>query len=642
MDDQDRWRLVENLFDQALQRDSAERREFLRAACNGDQQLFTEVEELLTHHELVEAQSFLQSGVKANDAPIFAAAVDDPYIGMQLGSYVIKRRHASGGMGNVYLALRQTDFRQQVAIKVLRRGMDSEDILGRFRHEIQVLAALSKHPHIAALQDAGSTKDGLPFFVMEYVEGEPVDAYCDKHNLTVRQRIQLFLQVCEAVDFAHRHMVIHRDLKSSNILVRTDGIPKLIDFGIAKLTTPEFGAQTLTPTMPERRFMTMEYASPEQVRGESLTTASDVYSLGVILYELMTGRKPYKLQGLSLQEQIKVVAERDPEQPSKAVCLDASTNAANPDTRDSDPNVIASRRGTTAIKLARQITGDLENILLKALHKDPQQRYEGVDDLSEDLQSFLDGSPVQARPIGRFEKFYRWSRQNPVPTALFSAVIVTFAIGIWHFSRLSEQLIQSTAVEGAALEAETLAIVQDYYSKVVVDRVKDKVPVTHRYAIYDGAIPVPASFTIDLGEHIRKSQITTMFMRLYSEFPFRHREGGGPKDEFQTNALRELRAHPDKPYYRFENFEGRQSLRYAAARIMQEACVNCHNQHPDSTRKDWRVGEVRGVLEIIRPLDRDISRTQKNLRETFYFITGVSVLLIVLALFFLRFGKNRS
>jgi serine/threonine protein kinase len=641
MDDQERWRLIESLFEQALQKEAADRGDFLRTACNDDRQLIADVEDLLTHHEMAEAQSFLQSGVKANDAPIFTAAVEDPYIGMQLGSYVIKRRHASGGMGNVYLALRQTDFRQQVAIKVLRRGMDSEDILRRFRNEIQVLAALSKHPHIAALQDAGSTKEGLPFFVMEYVEGEPIDAYCDKHTLTLNQRIQLFLQVCEAVDFAHRHMVIHRDLKGSNILVRADGIPKLIDFGIAKLTTPELSAQTLTPTMPERRFMTMEYASPEQVRGESLTAASDVYSLGVILYELVTGRKPYSLHGLPFQEQIKTIAERNPESPSKVVVTPRPAIGSKTENRDADPHVIATRRGTSPVKLARQITGDLENILLMALQKDPQQRYEAVDDLSDDLRSFLIGSPVQARPIGKIEKCFRWCRQNPVPTALFASVLLTFAIGIWHFTRLSEQLIQSTAVEGAALEAETLAIVQDYYSKVVVDRVKDKVPVSHRYAILDGAIPVPASFSIDLGEHIRKSQITTMFMRLYSDFPFRHREGGGPKDEFETKALGALRANPDKPFFKFENFDGRQSLRYAAARVMQADCVNCHNQHPDSTKKDWRVGQVRGVLEIIRPLDRDITRTQKDLRETFYFITGVSLLLIVLALFFLRSGRNR-
>ena len=519
--------------------------------------------------------------------------------------------------------------------------MDSEDILRRFRNEIQVLAALSKHQNIAALLDAGSTKEGLPFFVMEFVDGEPLDSYCDKHKLSMRERVELFLRACAAVEFAHRHMVIHRDLKMSNILVRADAMPKLIDFGIAKLTTPEFSAQTLTPTTPERRFMTVDYASPEQTRGESLTAASDVYSLGVILYELVTGRKPYKLGGLPLPEQIKVIAECDPELPSRAVKGTQSNVGSEVDSSASEANLIAARRGTTPLKLARQLAGDLENIVLRALRKDPQQRYNTVNDLSDDLQCYLDGSPVQARPIGKAERIYRWCQRNPVPTALLATMMLTLVIGLWHLSRLSEQLIQTTAIEGAAFEAETLAIVQDYYSKVVVERVKDRVPATHRYAVVEGAIPVPASFTIDLGEHIRKSQITTMSMRMYSDFPFKHREGGGAKDEFETSALRRLRAQPNEPYYRFENYDGRQSLRYAASRVMKEACVNCHNSHPDSTKKDWKVGEVRGVLEIIRPLDLDIARTRKHLLETFYFMGGFSALLIALAIFFLRVGKRR-
>lgn len=259
--DGERWRLVESVFEQALDRDPEDRAQFLQDACGGDDALLEEVRQLLSHHGAAEDQGFLAAG-SAADRPDAPPA--DPYIGKDFGPYRIQHRLGHGGMGNVYLAVRHADFRQQVAVKVLRRGMDSESILQRFRNEIQVLAALSKHENIAALLDAGTTDDGLPYFVMEYVEGEPLDAYCDHHKHSLRERIALFQQVCSAVHFAHQHMIIHRDLKMSNILVRSDGVPKLIDFGIAKLTTPELGAETMAPTAPEGRFMTMEYASPEQ------------------------------------------------------------------------------------------------------------------------------------------------------------------------------------------------------------------------------------------------------------------------------------------------------------------------------------------------------------------------------------------
>ena len=624
--DNEHWKRVEAIFEQALEYAPEARPEFLRTACAGDAALLHEVEQLLRHHGAAESGGFLDNMAGLTATLGAKPPPKDGYIGKDLGPYRIQKRLGHGGMGNVYLAVRHAEYRQQVAIKVLRRGMDTESILQRFRNEIQVLAAVSKHENIAGLLDAGTTEDGLPFFVMEYVEGEPLDSYCDNHRYGIKERVRLFRQVCAAVQFAHQHMIVHRDLKMSNILVRTDGVPKLIDFGIAKLTTPELGVETMAPTMPDTNFMTLEYASPEQARGDSLTTASDVYSLGVVLYELLSGRKPYSLRDVSASDRLTVICETEPVSPSAMRRQDGNGN---------DESKRIARK-----KMQSGLSGDLDNIVLKALRKEPQRRYGTAESLSDDLERFLDGSPVDARPIGTVEFVYRWCRRHPAPTGLLMAVILVFSGGLWHLSRLSDHLIQSTAIEGAALESKTLSIVQDFYAKTIVAKVSDVVPVTHRYASFEGAIPVPASFTIDLGEHIRKSTITAMSARLYSDFPFRHRVGGGPADDFEKTALKALRRDPGRPFYRFEMYEGRQSLRYATASLMKQECVDCHNGHSDSIRKGWKVGDVRGVLEIIRPLDADIIRTRDRLSDTFFYMVAVSITLIGLTLVFLRMSRR--
>jgi protein kinase-like protein/uncharacterized protein DUF3365 len=639
--DKERWRLIESIFDRALKQDPKDRVSFLDSACNGDQALRDEVEQLLSHHAKALDQDFLSDSPIAGQALTPDREAEDRYIGTEFGPYRIVQRQGGGGMGNVYLATRHTDFRQQVAVKVLRPGMNTENILHRFRTEIQILAALGRHANIAGLLDAGTTEDGLPYFVMEFVDGERLDTYCDRHKLSVRERIELFGQVCAAVHFAHEHMVIHRDLKMSNILVRADGVPKLIDFGIAKLTAPELIGQSLGPTLVGQRLMTLDYASPEQVRGNPLTQATDVYSLGVVLYELIAGRRPYDLSGKPDQGLMDVICDLEPPPPSAAM----KRGPVVPVPGGKDPHAkledVARLRRTTPKALHNAVAGDLDAIVLKALRKEPQLRYRSAAGFQADLERYLEGRQVEARVLGATERAYRWCRRNPVPVALLLTVVLTMAAGLWHLTRLSDQLVRSAAIEGAAFEAQTLEVVQDFYSKVVVDKVKDVVPVTHRYEMIDGAIPVPASFTIDLGEHLRKSQTTGMFARLYSDFPFDYREGGGPKDDFETEALRHLRRNPEAPFYRFEPYEGRPSLRYATARIMQPTCVECHNSHPDSTKTDWREGDVRGVLEIIRPLDADITRASEGLRETFVFMLGVSGILTVLAGFFLFQGQRR-
>ena len=246
---------------------------------------------------------------------------DEQMVGQRIGPYKVIREIAHGGMGAVYLAFRADDeYQKQVAIKLIKRGMDTDLIIRRFRNERQILANLD-HPNIARLIDGGTTEDGLPYFIMDHVEGLPIDAYCDAHKLSIAEQLKLFRTVCSAVEYAHQHHVIHRDLKPSNILVTAEGVPKLLDFGIAKVLNPEPPFQTVESV--GLRPMTPDYASPEQVRGETITPASDVYSLGVLLYELLTGHRPYRVKSRTPQEIERVICEEEPEKPSRAIgCIE--------------------------------------------------------------------------------------------------------------------------------------------------------------------------------------------------------------------------------------------------------------------------------------------------------------------------------
>lgn len=634
--DSQRWQRVNEVFLEAIERDGAERTEFLQQTCGDDSELLAEVRTLIEGHEEAD-DSFLVSSSLNVKKQLPGLVPEDEFIGQTIGPYEVRRRIGGGGMGNVYLAVRTSDYNQRVAIKVIKRGMDSAEILRRFRTEVRVLAAVSKHAHIAALLDAGTTDDGRPYFVMEYVEGEQIDRFCDANRLTVRERLRLFRDVCDAVQFAHQHTVVHRDLKPSNILVTRDGKPKLIDFGIAKLTTPELGAETALPTATEFRVMTPEYASPEQVRGDSITTASDVYSLGILLYELLCGRRPYAIAGRSQREIERIICQDEPQRPSTAV----SRSKHNDD--DAPTATIGEQRHRSARSLKRTLAGDLDNIVLMALRKEPQRRYAGVEALSRDIGRYLEGKAVVARPIGTLERLWRWSKRNPVPVGLLAAVVLSAVLGIWHLSRLSKQLVESTALESAAQQAEFLEEVQDFYSDRIVKRArKAKVPITHRYLETEQSLPVPATFTIDLGRHIENVNKTGSFARLYSDAPFKHRSDGGAHDDFERAAIEALRKNPDKPFYRFENYKGRPSLRYAKARIMTQTCVDCHNDHPDSPKNDWKKDDVRGVLEVIRPLDEDIQRVNDGLRGTFIAMAALSGGLLLIALILLLVKRQRD
>ena len=376
------WVKVRGILEQALEIAPEGRPAFLESACSGDRALRQEVDSLIASHERARTD-FLELGAFAPAVAGGASAAAESLAGKRIGAYQIVEEIGAGGMGSVYRATRADDqYRKQVAIKLVRGGLGDAFRRQRFRAERQILANLD-HPNIARLVDGGALEDGQPYVVMEYVQGQPIDQFCDSREWSLSARLRLFRTVCSAVTYAHQHLVIHRDLKPANILVTEAGEPKLLDFGIAKILDADAASGTGNATVTELRLMTPEYASPEQVRGEPMTTASDVYSLGVVLYGLLTGQRPYPGSSRVPHEIAQAVCEAQPEKPSTAIYR--ADAAASPP------------RGNKE-KLRRRLRGDLDNIVLKALRKEPERRYASVEQFSEDIRRHLKGLPVLARP----------------------------------------------------------------------------------------------------------------------------------------------------------------------------------------------------------------------------------------------------
>ncbi|HEY9231040.1 MAG TPA: serine/threonine-protein kinase, partial [Blastocatellia bacterium] len=418
----ERWRQAKALLEEALAHDPAARAAWLAEACKGDAPLRQEVESLIASYE--EDRDFMEAPAVA--APSLAGAAPAPE-GRMVGPYRLIREIGHGGMGTVFMAARADDqYRKRVAIKLVRRGMDSEQILARFRSERQILASLD-HPNIARLLDGGTTDDGLPYFVMEYIEGQSIDRFCDEHKLTTVERLRLFRTACSAVHFAHQNLVVHRDLKPSNILVTPDGTPKLLDFGIAKLLKPELYAQTLTPTATSLRPMTPDYASPEQVKGTPITTASDVYSLGVLLYELLSGHRPYQIKSYTPVEIEKVICEQEPERPSAAIGRTVTTQSAD---GTLTPETVSRPREGQPERLRRKLKGDLDNIILMALRKEAQRRYSSVEQFSEDLRRHLEGLPVIARKDTFAYRAGKFVSRNKVAASVALAFVLLLAVSL--------------------------------------------------------------------------------------------------------------------------------------------------------------------------------------------------------------------
>ncbi len=429
------WQAITKIFDEALEQDEHNRTAFIAQACGGDAILRREVESLLRAHQ--QADNFLLRAVtKSLPAEL---RNDTAFITSQqrIGPYQLIREIAQGGMGAVWLAERaDNQYRQQIAIKLIKAGAGNEDIAHRLRQERQILAALS-HPNIARLLDGGTTDSGQPYLVMEYIEGVPMNEYCQQQQLSITARLTLFCQVCAALQYAHQNLVIHRDLKPGNILVTADGTPKLLDFGIAKLQQPDLSQlyQTKTGTHP----MTPAYASPEQIRGESLTTASDVYSLGVVLYELLTGRSPYQLKEKNFGELSKAICEQEPTRPSEASKQTQNDERRTMNAEQSAKNLSSSPGSSihhsSFIIHYSELRGDLDSIVLMALRKEPQARYSSVEQFSADIQRYLDGLPTHARKGTFAYRAVKYVRRHKVPVAAAALIAVSLLGGIGATSR---------------------------------------------------------------------------------------------------------------------------------------------------------------------------------------------------------------
>ncbi len=412
---------LKQLFEAAADLPRGDRADFLALGCGGDDALRSEIENLLAADDA--ADGFLES------SPFGASISDDDgvrtrsFIGETIGEYQIEREIGVGGMGSVFLATRGLgDVRQRVAVKIVHQGAHSKEIIRRFLLERKILAGL-EHASIARLIDVGETPDGLPFLVMEYVDGRPLDEYCATIRLSIDERLRIFQRVCSAVAYAHRRLIIHRDLKPSNILVTADGDVKLLDFGIAKLLDLDTDTPQSATLM---NLLTPAYAAPEQIRGDAVTTATDVYGLGVILFELLAGVRPFTFGTSNYQEIVRVICDAEPPRPSEAVTLEHNPINAN-----------------APVSARKYLRGDLDNIVLKALRKDPERRYQAVEQFSDDIGRYLNGMPVSARADTFSYRAAKFFERNRVAVISFGLIMVALVGGIvgttWQAVRAARQ-----------------------------------------------------------------------------------------------------------------------------------------------------------------------------------------------------------
>jgi len=476
MRNDEKRRRAKDLFLDALEQEPSERRRFLDEVCGENRALRLEIESLLRAHS--RAGEFLKHPALDGDPPGPFTDIEE-IIGQRVGAYRIVRLLGTGGMGTVYLGeLDDDEFSKQVGVKLIKRGMDTDSILRRLRHERQVLADL-EHPNIARLVDGGATDDGLPYLIMEYVDGLPIDQHCRDNALSIEERLTLFRTVCDTVHYAHQRLIVHRDLKPNNILVDRDGRVKLLDFGIAKVLDSESPDLTTVDGPARSQPLTPRYASPEQIRGGAITTAADVYSLGVVLYELLTGHPPHDVASSTPAEVRSIVCERDPAKPSIAA---------------------ASAVGGSA-RLARRLSGDLDNVILKALRKEPGRRYASAKQLSDDIRRHQDGLPIRARADTLGYRTRKFVRRNAVAVgaaallfvAMTGAAVVSTVLYV-QSKRANDRAV--AAQRDAESQRETAQEITEYlknmFEAVDPDATQERTDVTARQVLETAAARINA------------------------------------------------------------------------------------------------------------------------------------------------------